>query len=67
VFENRKLTADRVFYVPGVKEDSWNKVPATVLTVPSVASSAPRTLIYLLLSAAACLLPTPDPEVGQQG
>jgi hypothetical protein len=26
VFENRKLTADRVFYVPGVKEDSWNKV-----------------------------------------
>lgn len=26
VFENRTLTNDRAFYVPGVQEESWNKV-----------------------------------------
>ncbi len=25
VFENNTLTADRVFFVPGLKEASWNK------------------------------------------
>jgi hypothetical protein len=47
VFENCKLTANRVFYVPGVKEDSWNKVPAALLSVPLIALSAQCTTFVL--------------------
>jgi hypothetical protein len=45
VFENRKLTADRQFYVPGVKEASWNKVYWLLCLLASSALLAPSTAV----------------------
>ena len=52
MFENRKLT-DRVFYVPGVKEDSWNKVPAALLSALDC-TAGPVHFMHSLQSVVAC-------------
>lgn len=43
-YEIRTMSADRVFYVPGVEEASWNKVSASLPASSSMSSAWQGTL-----------------------